>query len=1015
MPYKLRKAPKRDLYWVVGADGSHKSKEPLPKEQAEAQMRALYAAMGREGEKITGGMIDVEEIRQFVIDNYDEIKDLAEHVYNNRAFYYAMLRRFGGWIRGKWEDVKRFIRERMGRRGAGITIPKDKFIKEHTNLLKVLKKGNPAQLKAEYKDQAKELSKVMRGGGYFKDEARRIFAQKTIGASLSPETRQRAENVLQRALINLKKFGTSYSKDRMSSDDIRNTIADYTRRLYDHARLFPIHGYRYVDQGEVNRMRNWIHDGEETLQKRRDKTKILDELRRQLAILVRSENPRIVPEGSVDAISLEPIKNGDMMYDLDKMYYNPSPNFFRSDGVDEWIKQQRARGEPFINPISGIPVTDIGKYIAQVGPDRPSTFDFKTTPKKTTLQKISGKVAGLFSSAPPPTQEAPARIATSTPPEAEDAPLLAERGAGRMRGGGYFKDEARRIFTEETQGIALSPETLKLTKNVLQRTIAKLAKIGTTHKKEMSDEELENTIVRYRAEIANSQLTGTTESELTELRNWVADAEQIRRKRVEKYAILNAFREQLRGLVTADSVRPIPEGSTDVITMEPIENGEKMVDVDRMYYNPDPNYFKVESMDKWADTQRQMGLTPTNPLTNIPYVDIERYTAQVGPVPPTISFNFKTTPKKTTLQKLSGKVAGLFRRAPPAQEAPAQMQVRAPPEAEDAPLVAEQGAGRRRGGGAMPSRALLQQIAKQSYESSPAPKIDNLTLVSATPTLKFYEAPDNTIVVGIRGTNPTDAQDLKADASIAVGQLESSKRFKSDLAALQNFQSRYSPSTYDYYGVGHSLGGAILDAFLTNGFLKNGVSYNPAVQPQNLRNADIKNERVFAENDPLYALAKPFLARAPEVRKARQKKWWEKLVSAIPYVNKAYDLYSGHQLDNFEGGGSTDFKSQLKAEGMSPASYLKKARSKAKKEGYDPKSLNFATDGVHKLEITSADGKVSRFGRVGYRDLILWLHSESPSVASMHRERFHKSHSKMRGAWKANPYSPNNLALRVLW
>lgn len=370
-------------------------------------------------------------------------------------------------------------------------------------------------------------------------------------------------------------------------------------------------------------------------------------------------------------------------------------------------------------------------------------------------------------------------------------------------------------------------------------------------------------------------------------------------------------------------------------------------------------------------------------------------------------------PNPTFLTQLSDDDLNALPMNPPLDEQPNNpmgmppLQILAPPPT---------GQGRcRRGGGAMPSRALLQQIAKQSYETSPAPKIDNLTLVSATPTLKFYEAPDNTIVVGIRGTNPTDVQDLKADASIAVGQLESSKRFNSDLVALRNFQTRYSPSTYDYYGVGHSLGGAILDAFLTNGFLKNGVSYNPAIQPQNLTKTDIKNERVFAENDPLYALAKPFLARAPEVRKARQKKWWEKLVSAIPYVNKAYDLYSGHQLDNFEGGGSTDFKSQLKAEGMSPASYLKKARSKAKKEGYDPKSLDFATDGVHKLEITSADGKVSRFGRVGYKDLILWSHSESPSVASMHRERFHKSHSKMRGAWKANPYSPNNLALRVLW
>ncbi len=55
MPYKLRKAPKRDLYWVVGEDGKHHSGEPLPKAKAEAQMRALYAAMPKEG----GGFDDV--------------------------------------------------------------------------------------------------------------------------------------------------------------------------------------------------------------------------------------------------------------------------------------------------------------------------------------------------------------------------------------------------------------------------------------------------------------------------------------------------------------------------------------------------------------------------------------------------------------------------------------------------------------------------------------------------------------------------------------------------------------------------------------------------------------------------------------------------------------------------------------------------------------------------------------------------------------------------------------------
>ena len=45
MPYKLRKAPKRELYWVVNKEtGKKHSKDPLPKERALAQMRALYAS-----------------------------------------------------------------------------------------------------------------------------------------------------------------------------------------------------------------------------------------------------------------------------------------------------------------------------------------------------------------------------------------------------------------------------------------------------------------------------------------------------------------------------------------------------------------------------------------------------------------------------------------------------------------------------------------------------------------------------------------------------------------------------------------------------------------------------------------------------------------------------------------------------------------------------------------------------------------------------------------------------------
>jgi len=52
MPYKIRKAPRRDLYWVIAEDGRHMSKDPLPMAQAQRQLRALYAAMSRSKEKM---------------------------------------------------------------------------------------------------------------------------------------------------------------------------------------------------------------------------------------------------------------------------------------------------------------------------------------------------------------------------------------------------------------------------------------------------------------------------------------------------------------------------------------------------------------------------------------------------------------------------------------------------------------------------------------------------------------------------------------------------------------------------------------------------------------------------------------------------------------------------------------------------------------------------------------------------------------------------------------------------
>ena len=114
------------------------------------------------------------------------------------------------------------------------------------------------------------------------------------------------------------------------------------------------------------------------------------------------------------------------------------------------------------------------------------------------------------------------------------------------------------------------------------------------------------------------------------------------------------------------------------------------------------------------------------------------------------------------------------------------------------------------------------------------------------------------------------------------------------------------------------------------------------------------------------------------------------------------------------------FEKQLGEVGYNPSEYLKEARRRAKSYGYDPKSLSFARNGVHKLLIVDGDGKSHRFGRVGYGDHLIWSFRERKGevpkgTAASKRSRFVKSHSAMKGDWRTNPYSPNNLAIRILW
>ena len=209
-------------------------------------------------------------------------------------------------------------------------------------------------------------------------------------------------------------------------------------------------------------------------------------------------------------------------------------------------------------------------------------------------------------------------------------------------------------------------------------------------------------------------------------------------------------------------------------------------------------------------------------------------------------------------------------------------------------------------GGAIPDRAMLVEIAKASYSPTPPANIGNSVLVSATPTLKFY-LDGNTVIVAVRGSKTAEDWVLN-NPLIAFNQLKSGTRFKADAATIRAFQQSYPKGQYQYYGVGHSLGGALMDEFISEGLLDNGISFNPAVQSKDL--GDTKNQRVYHEGDALYQTMGVRLKNAPEVRRDEKKSssWWSNLTnvmnpSVLGYTrNTVGDYIKAHNLKSFSGG-----------------------------------------------------------------------------------------------------------------
>lgn len=89
--------------------------------------------------------------------------------------------------------------------------------------------------------------------------------------------------------------------------------------------------------------------------------------------------------------------------------------------------------------------------------------------------------------------------------------------------------------------------------------------------------------------------------------------------------------------------------------------------------------------------------------------------------------------------------------------------------------------------------------------------------------------------------------------------------------------------------------------------------------------------------------------------------------------------------------------------------YLDKAKEFAKKAGYEDYDQLKIADKPYKLMLNGV-----KFGRVGYSDYVQNLLNNSPD-AETKRKSYLARATKLKGDWKSNKYSPNNLAIKILW
>ena len=109
------------------------------------------------------------------------------------------------------------------------------------------------------------------------------------------------------------------------------------------------------------------------------------------------------------------------------------------------------------------------------------------------------------------------------------------------------------------------------------------------------------------------------------------------------------------------------------------------------------------------------------------------------------------------------------------------------------------------------------------------------------------------------------------------------------------------------------------------------------------------------------------------------------------------------------------YKEEIQKANYTIEEYLRKAKLNASKNGYNPKLLKISDNPKYKL---TYDGR--NFGSSINNDYIIYLMKYknkeiSLKDAKQHRTLYLARARNIKGDWKINPTSKNNLAIKILW